>query len=147
MKKKLKRGAPEKFTTVAANRIVQNLALGGTIETACSFAGISDRTYFNWMKKGERQKSGQFHDFFQQVRGATGTWVTRALLRVNKGEPNWQSSAWLLERRLRTAFARSLELSGPNGDPIRTESSVVVYLPANDRDPLLDVREDDIDDA
>ena len=93
--------APQlKLTPDTQAKIIQAIKLGSTKTLAASYAGISRRTFYNWMEKGEEQKTGIYRDFLDALDQAEGERVARWLAIINKAaqNDNWTSAAWLLER-------------------------------------------------
>ena len=61
---------PGKLTEELQNTIVLLLRNGSYRETACAFAGISRRTYYNWWNRGNAEKSGKYRRFLEAVEAA-----------------------------------------------------------------------------
>ena len=83
------------------NRLQQALEMGSSYELACGYAGITYRTFRNWMEKGESAKSGKFFHFFHTVKRAEAqaamVWLTQIELSINAGD--WRAAAWKLKYR------------------------------------------------
>ena len=93
-------GRKSKFNKGVVAAIIEALTLGGTVQMACDFSGISKSTYYQWITKGEKQKSGQFKTFVQQVKEASAKGAMAHLGTIFKAsKSDWKASAWLLERR------------------------------------------------
>ena len=92
--------APQlKLTPDTQAKIIEAIKLGSTKTLAASYAGISRRTFYNWMEKGEEQKTGIYRDFLDALDQAEGERVARWLAIINKAAPkSWPAAAWLLER-------------------------------------------------
>lgn len=96
-------GRPSKLTPAIAKAITDVLSAGNFIETACDYASIDYKTFYNWMKWGERgtQKDidAGYTEFFHMVKKAMSDVEILTVADVRKGVFNWQSRAWWLERR------------------------------------------------
>ncbi|MDM7920622.1 MAG: hypothetical protein QUS12_15895, partial [Methanosarcina sp.] len=71
-------------------------------------AGIDEKTFYNWMRKGEELKSGIYFQFFQYIKECQAKAVELHLKLITKAanEGSWQASAWILERRHPEEFGR-----------------------------------------
>lgn len=58
---------PSKFTTKAKDKIVEKLRAGETRANAAKMGGITYETLLQWIRKGEKAKSGEYHDFYVRV--------------------------------------------------------------------------------
>ena len=92
-------GRRSKFTAEVRTRILDALRLGATREHAAAFAGITARTFYNWMSQAASETHGGFLQFFQDVKKAEGE-NTVAMLQVihDAAKSDWRAAAWCLER-------------------------------------------------
>ena len=89
-----------KISTEMITKITQALAAGHYREVACKLAGIDRKTLLNWMKRGERDKSGLYHDLYNQVNTAEAEAEAYHLSNIHTAaEKSWFASAWFLERK------------------------------------------------
>lgn len=49
-------GRPTKLTATVQNKIVKALRMGNYAEVAAAYAGVSERTFYGWLERGERAK-------------------------------------------------------------------------------------------
>lgn len=111
-------GRPSKIDPAVTTRIAQMVAAGNTIETACAFVDISRTTMRAWLKRGRKQRRGQYRDFLTAMERAMAqaellhvTNIT-SIARGTKAQYDaegrevqparagqWTASAWFLERR------------------------------------------------
>ena len=75
-------------------------AKGLTEVQACLVAGVNFNTF-----NSAKQRNP---DFAHALKVAKVVFLDRALTRILAGERNWQRLAWLLERRHREQFSRSV---------------------------------------
>lgn len=95
-----KRGRKTKLTPEIERKLTSAIAAGNYHEVACSLAGISPATFYNWMKKGEQAKSGQFLEFLEAIKKAEAIAEAKRIQMITEAsETNWQAAAWYLERR------------------------------------------------
>jgi hypothetical protein len=100
-------GRPAVLTPEVTESIVNALKAGAYIETAVVFAGISKSTFYRWMQRGEREKSGLHASFRDAIKKGLAFAEMRLLLFIGEaGLSQWQAAAWVLERRWPTKFAR-----------------------------------------
>ena len=116
-------GRPTKRTPETEKRILDALRIGATRKDAGLAAGISKETFCQWMN--------EFPDFSDSVEKAESEDKIRMLAVITKAsqEGNWQAAAWRLERKDPDNFGRrerrQVEVSGPNGGPIRHEDAAL----------------------
>ena len=92
---------PAVLTPKAQRTIVEALANGGYLTTACTLAGITVETFYYWRRLCESgvEHAQKYADFFSAVKKATAKAENEALETIRAGASGWQSSAWFLERR------------------------------------------------
>jgi hypothetical protein len=97
---KSKVGAPTKRTPQNAATICECLARGLPQNMACSVAGISQETYFNWKQDDE--------SFRLQIELAVAQGVNARLKKIEAaGEDDWRAMSWLLEHCNPELFAKT----------------------------------------
>jgi hypothetical protein len=80
------------------------------------------RSIYRWLNRGKTATRGEFWQFWQayeQALGVAEATLIERLIGAGQEEPKiWQ---WILERRYseRWSLKERLELSGPQGEPIR----------------------------
>ena len=130
-------GRPTKLTNEVQERICDVLRAGNYQDAACGYVGISENTYYQWLKKGE---TGQqpYADFREAVRRARAEAELRNVTLINRAAQSgqWQAAAWHLERSFPRKWGRMerLEMTGAEGGPIGV---------ANPRDKLLNMLSDE----
>lgn len=117
-------GRLTKLTPKVQEDIVTVLRAGNYFETASAYAGISKSTFYNWLKRGERelqrvekdaryrvrQEEEIYVDFVCAVKEAVAEAEVRDVLTIGKAsDKNWQASAWRLERRYPEKWGRKLQ--------------------------------------
>lgn len=135
------------LTPELSAKICAYIASGLTKKGAYEAVFISEASFFTWMKKGERdiEKGGDNNSiyslFAKSVKEAEAkfklTHIRNIKTAADKGQ--WQASAWMLERCYRDEYGKSsvdakVELTGKDGGPVETKSTVQVYIPDNNRD-------------
>jgi transposase len=103
-----KAGRPTKLTPALQEKIVMVIRGGNYIETAAAYAGISKQTLYNWLRRGARQKSGQYREFALAVEQALAEAEMRDLALIEQAarDGKWQAAAWRLERRFPKRWGR-----------------------------------------
>lgn len=76
------------------------IGAGNTIQTIYGALGISKQTWYNWLNKGEKAKSGIYRELWEEVQKAESRAETRYVTIIAQAaEENWQAAAWMLERK------------------------------------------------
>lgn len=89
------------------------VSVGVPIIDACAYVGITERTFYNWMRRGEQSKDGVFFQFFQDITRARVTARVGAVTTIRKSiaDGNPQSAQWFLERSDPTNWGRKDKLT------------------------------------
>lgn len=92
--------ARSKRTPETVKTITETIRVGGSDVDACIRAGISQETFYQWMK---------IADFSEQVNRARVDGKIARIARIKKhGEADWRADAWYLERRWPQEYAQQL---------------------------------------
>jgi len=141
------RGRPSKLTPKIQEEILRVIKSGNYIETACAYVGINKSTFYEWLKRGAREKDRvaknprakvrkseqPYVDFSNAVEKALAQAEIRDVAIIGKAaEENWQAAAWRLERKFPERWGRkekySLEHTGKDGGPIETSHTEQIDL-------------------
>lgn len=120
-------GRPTKLTPEVQERIVQALRAGNYQETAATYANITAKTFYEWMKRGESDDESEriYRDFREAVEKAKADAEVRDVALIDKAatDGSWQAAAWKLERKFPQRWGRvhRTEISGPDGAPVKVE--------------------------
>lgn len=90
--------------------IIEHIASGTTITNACALVGISQGTYFSWMRFGKAGDK-RFHQFFLDAEQAKA--IARLRLEhviVQAAPDDWRAAAWMLERQHPEEYAQRSEV-------------------------------------
>lgn len=100
--------AKTKLTPQLQEIIGNNITLGMPLKFAAEAAGITEVTFYNWLKRGEAESKGQFFEFAEHVKACKAKAVQLHLKLITKAatDGSWQASAWILERRYPEEFGR-----------------------------------------
>jgi transposase len=114
------RGRKTKLNAEVRERFLQAIRVGATYDLACKFAGITYQTFLNWKERAEKDGSGEFFEFFEDISKAEGLAAIKWLALLDKHadiDPKW--AAWKLERRYPEQYGRQrVELTGKDGGAI-----------------------------
>ena len=125
-------GRRTKLTPEVQDRILQAVRAGLRYREAALAAGIDERTFYNWKRRGEEAKSGIYFQFFQSLKEAEARGELALLARIQAAsQETWQAAAWILERRHRERWGRNLDITSGGhqlikltwGDDERTNDS------------------------
>lgn len=65
-----KRGRQTKLTPEITKRVCEYILQGNSYEVAAQLAGISERSFHRWKARGQKEKSGRYWQFWQEVSDA-----------------------------------------------------------------------------
>ncbi len=91
-----------KITEEITGCIVDALGAGHYREVSrrVGIAGIDRKTLLNWLKRGERERSGLYRDLYLAVEQAEAKAEVFHLKNIETASvKNWFASAWFLERK------------------------------------------------
>ena len=94
-------GRPSKLTEQRRRTIAGALRAGATWDIACRLAKVHRSTAHRWAAKGRTAKSGEYRDFYDEVKHAEAVSAVQSLQTIQAASKDgtWQAAAWLLERR------------------------------------------------
>lgn len=109
---------PSKLSPELRDQVAQLIRAGNTVEIAATTAGVSERTFYSWMEKGEAEEAGDHADFRDAVEQARAESEAVLVTRIAKAASNgsWQAASWLLERRFAERWAKVTERKRGNSD-------------------------------
>lgn len=126
-------GGPE------AEAVLGAIRAGNYIHTACMAAGLSEKTFRTWIRKGKLGEE-PFASFWAEMRQAVAqAEVTRLRLVEAASLVNWQAAAWMLERRNHKRWGRRIdqkqevqvkEIKLPHNIDLLEPSEARIYLRA-----------------
>lgn len=93
-------GRPSKLTPEVKERLLQAIRAGNYYDTACAYASIDYSTFRRWITRGEKARSGMYHDFCEAVKKAEYEAEARLVAQWQQHMPgDWKAIATFLERR------------------------------------------------
>lgn len=115
---------PSHLNDITLAKIVESIKLGASYALAAQSAGITERTMYRWMARGESRKKGILRRFWKSVKEAEGARANSWLKTIEIASvTDWKAAAWKLERCYPQLYGRYMrtELSGPNGTAIKQD--------------------------
>jgi len=106
-------GRPTKLTPDVQAAIVALVEVGNYVETAVLASGVTSRTYYNWLERGEADEE-PYAEFFRTIKEAEHKAEKDALATAKAGAtggvaspgPHWTSTMTFLERRFPTKWGK-----------------------------------------
>lgn len=126
------RGRPTKLSPELEVEIIQYLKIGCYPEMAAAAVGLAKATFYDWLKRGAREKRSRYARFSDSVKRAIAEGAARDLAIIAKAsEKQWQASAWKLERRFPEMFGQKM-------------FNTNVELPEREDTPRMDISKLDV---
>ena len=101
------KGRHTKLTPELQQKLVELIAAGNYVVTACRYVGISDDTYARWRERGRTEATGIYAEFAAAITRAEAQAEARAVALVAKAIPDdWRAGAHFLERRYADRWGR-----------------------------------------
>jgi len=116
---------PVQLSSPLQRKIIAFVRRGLPLECATLASGVSRRTARRWRLKGERARSGRYHELFAAAEEARAKAEADALRIIAAARrKQWQAAAWWLERAAPERWGRreKHEISGPDGAPLYMEA-------------------------
>ena len=103
-------GRKTKLQDDIQKRLLSAIEKGLSIIDSCEYAGISEKTYYNWLNKDietikDAAEQKKFIQFLQNIKKAQSECQMYCLDFIMK-DKSWQSKAWVLERRFPDRWAK-----------------------------------------
>ena len=116
---------PTKLTTEIEERIVAAIRAGNYAGPSARSAGISEATFYRWMARGEKAKSGIHRDFHEAVKRAEADAEVHAVAVIRReiAGGDWRAAATFLEHRFGDRWRRreAIDHEGTQRLVVRTE--------------------------
>jgi hypothetical protein len=99
---------PCKLTPEIQHKIGDNISLGLTYSLAAEAAGITYKTFNEYMNRGKTEKSGKFFEFYKFIQKRNADAAKALLERINEAAKagDTQMCTWILSRRFPDEFGR-----------------------------------------
>jgi hypothetical protein len=131
-------GAPSKIHDAQVRaKILSAIRAGSYIETACAFAGITRKIFYEWLKRGARATTGIHREFSNDVQKALAEAELLHLRNISEAaKKEWQAAAWYLERRYPDRWGRrqAVDISASDGSLGRSLKDWLLSKKENDED-------------
>lgn len=88
--------ARTKFTEEVCQCLIDNYSKGMPLKYCADAAGINRKTIYDWMKKGEKAKSGKYHQFYKDMQKAKSKFISHHLQKIANSQ-SWMASQYLLQ--------------------------------------------------
>ena len=98
-----------KFNEEVRETIYDLVSKGYTYADICAVCDITTQTFYNWIKKGKKAKSGQYKEFvieLERVKAERKNNLVQELIDMGRNRDDWKALAWILERGYGDEFAR-----------------------------------------
>lgn len=121
-----------KLTDELINELCKYKRSGLTNKSVCDAAGISERSFYDYMKRAEADleagKKTIFSRFIQSYKKAEAVHKMKRLAQIQAAAEggNWQAAAWELERCYPDEYGKRVaaEVTGKDGGAIKTETEL-----------------------
>ena len=99
---------PTKLNSDITRRIGEGVSLGLTYALAAESAGITYKTFNDWMKLGRDSKSGKYFEFYTYIQKCNADAAKELLVRLKDAAKagDTRICTWILERRFPEDFGR-----------------------------------------
>lgn len=98
-----------KFSKEVCETIYELVSKGFTYKDICAVCDIDKSTFYNWINRGKKAKSGKYRDFYLNVekcKAERKNNLIGKLIEKTEAKDDWKGYAWLLERGYGDEFAR-----------------------------------------
>ena len=117
-------GRPSKLDADVKKQLVDAISAGNYIEVACEHAGITKRTFYTWLEKGEIARSGEYREFYLEIQEAQANLEVALVAQwMQNVKKDWRAAAEMLSRRFPDRWSPTRymkqEISGPDQSPLR----------------------------
>lgn len=135
-----------KLTPELIEKMIPSIEAGNYVETVCQAHGVHRTTYYKWIKKGEKAKSGIYRYFFDTVKLAEARAEQKLIeewrYKLQESPSNYKD---FLERRYPERWGKKdiVKHQGDNENPITYTVKFVDGHPDSDHREVREVSEPD----
>ena len=135
-----------KLTHELIEKMIPSIEAGNYVETVCQAHGVHRTTYYKWIKKGEKAKSGIYRYFFDTVKLAEARAEQKLIeewrYKLQESPSNYKD---FLERRYPERWGKKdiVKHQGDNENPITYTVKFVDGHPDPDNREVREVPEPD----
>jgi hypothetical protein len=135
-----------KLTPELIEKMIPSIEAGNYVETVCQAHGVHRTTYYKWIKKGEKAKSGIYRYFFDTVKLAEARAEQKLIeewrYKLQESPSNYKD---FLERRYPERWGKKdiVKHQGDNENPITYTVKFVDGHPDSDHREIREVSEPD----
>ncbi len=127
---KTKRGRPSSLTREILLQIKEAILDDSYFEVACRAAGVTPKTGYNWRDRGEKEAEridkgevpyedeALYLEFFLSIDQADAQAEQEDIRYIRYGFSDWQSKAWIRERKSRERWGRVEKVVGDKDNPL-----------------------------
>ncbi len=98
-----------KFSEELCETIYELVGKGFTYKDICAVCDITEATFYNWIDRGKKAKSGKYKQFvieLEKAKALRKNNLVEKLIEKTESKEDWKGYAWLLERGYGNEFAR-----------------------------------------
>ena len=122
---------PSKLTPEVEKKLIDAIRIGNYYEAACAYVGIHYTTFYRWMEKGEKAKSGKYCEFCKAIKQAEAEAEARIVALWQRNIPeDWRAAQAFLERRYPERWGKKETHVFEGGD--KDKPIILKFLPADE---------------
>ena len=97
---------PTKLTEELSEKLCSYIEQGNTVRRACALCRIAESTFYEWVARGKKARTGKFRAFYEAVTAAEHRFIAfhQAIINQSAKKGDWRASAWTLARRARGGY-------------------------------------------
>jgi len=116
-------GRKSKLTKELIEKAAVLIEMGNYQKHVAQALGVSEETWYRWLREGERAKNGLKRQFYESIKKAEGRAIARHVSLIHQAAQNgnWQAAAWLLERRYPQEWGRKDKFDFSSDGNLRIE--------------------------
>lgn len=113
-------GRRTELTPAVQELICRAIESGSTKNDAAQFAGIGYSTFFSWVSKGEKAKSGIYKEFVEALARSEAKCRVMMVNTIAKAanDGDWRAALEYLKRRDRANWGDQVAVTGADGGPL-----------------------------
>lgn len=94
--------------TKAIDKLVERIREGNYLYVSANSVGIPSPTLTYWLRRGQEEEDGPYHDFYEKVQRANADIEVEMVSRLKQAaEDNWKANIEFLQRRFGDRWSRN----------------------------------------